>query len=291
MRVLVTGASGFLGHNFCRLHASRFELVTAWGRRPPVVPGAASHQVDLADGAALGRLLEAARPDAILHLGAMTRVEECERNPRAWAVNHEASRRIALFAAARGLRLVHVSTDLVFDGTSAPYREEDRPAPVSDYGRTKAAAEEAVLAAGGNAVVCRISLAFGRAPDGALRQIDWILRDAAAGKPVKLFTDEWRTPIDAATAADCLAELIELDLRGILHVAGTERWSRFDFGRFLLARAGLDPGLAVPGTIRESPLPRPPDVSLDTVRARRVLATPFLGVEAGLARVLSGAVE
>jgi dTDP-4-dehydrorhamnose reductase len=123
--------------------------------------GAPLRPVDLADAGAVAAAFREARPDAVLHAAALARVADCHRDPeRARRVNAAGSAVLAELAAAAGARLVLVSTDLVFDGARAPYREEDPPAPVSVYGRSKVAAEGAVLAVP-RAAVARVSLLFG----------------------------------------------------------------------------------------------------------------------------------
>ncbi len=285
MRILVTGAAGFFGFNFCSRQAGRFELITTWHRTRPAAPGAETIMTELCDPHTVDRLWAHTRPDAILHLAGLTSIRECQERPEeAEAVNLVATRQLAEMAAADGVRMLFTSTDLVFDGTRAPYRETDAPRPLFDYARTKAAAEQAVLEAGDRHLVCRVSLCYGPLPDGRGRQSAWMIAAAQAGQPITLYDDEFRTPIDSLTLADCLAELIEGQTAGLLHLGGLERWNRLDFGRRLLAQSGHDPALAQPGSLRTSGALRPADVSLDVSRASQLLKTPLLGLEAGLAR-------
>ncbi len=288
VRVLVTGASGFIGWNFRRRHAGRFEIVAARHAEPVDGP---SVQVDLADPVSIERMWSEVRPEAVLHLAGRTRPEACEADPTAGLVNAEATGLLARLATESGARLVYSSTDLVFDGLSPPYREDAPPNALSTYGRTKAAGERAVLASGGRHLVCRISLTYGPSPRGGVRQLDWMLAASNEGRPVRLYVDEFRAPIDALTLADALAELLGSDVEGILHVAGPERWSRFEFGRRLLERAGLDPEIATPVRRTETDRLRPADVTLDIGRARRVLSTRLLTVDEGLQRVMDSGIS
>ena len=209
MRILVTGAAGFFGHNFCSRHANRFEVITTWHRTPPVHAGAQSFRTELADPETLDRLWAEVQPDGVLHLAAVSSITDCRDRPEeAEAVNVRATQMLAERAAADGARMVFTSTDLVFDGTSAPYSEADSPTPLFEYARTKADAELAVLGAGGNHLVCRVALCYGPLPGGGVRQVDWIVRAAEGSQPVELYTDEFRSPIDSFTLADALAELL-----------------------------------------------------------------------------------
>lgn len=284
--ILVTGASGVVGEALVRrLLADRGREVVVLTRRPDLArAGARPLAVDLADEPATIDAVLALRPRAIVHLAAMTRIDDCAADPaRARVVNVRATTVLAELAAGMGAGFVLGSTDLVFDGRHAPYREADVPAPLSEYGRTKAAAELAVRAASDRHLVCRMSLVYGPCR-GALRQLDWILDKARRGEPVELFADEWRTPIDSVSLADALCELVDTEAQGVLHLGGADRVDRLDFGRRLLARAGLDPGLARAAS-RADHAERPADVSLDSTRARSTLVAPLPGLDEGLERV------
>src|SRR5262245_37861905 len=161
MRLLVTGASGQLGGYLLRESAVAGLDMTAWCHsHPGEVAGVTLRPVDLADGGAVASAFREARPDAVIHAAAVSSIAACHRNPgRAERVNVGGTALLAELAAAAGARLVLVSTDLVFDGERGGYREEDAPAPLSVYGRTKVAAEGAALACPRAAAV-RCSLLF-----------------------------------------------------------------------------------------------------------------------------------
>ncbi|HEX8203801.1 MAG TPA: SDR family oxidoreductase [Isosphaeraceae bacterium] len=269
MRVLLTGASGQLGAYLVdRLVGAGHELV-AWsgtetGHRGgvPLVP------VDLADVEAIGRAVAAADPEVVLHAAAVSSAEAVRLDPRRGReVNVEATYFLAAWCASRGRRIVYTSTDLVFDGTRAWNREDDPDEPILAYGRTKRAGEPFVLAAP-RGLVARVSLMFGPSRSGRASFFDRTLAALRRGEPQTLFADEFRTPLDLATASAALVALAESDVVGLLHVAGTERVSRHE----LILRAarvlGIDPGLVRPNLQRDVVLaePRPADVSLDTSR-------------------------
>ncbi len=148
MRFLVTGASGNLGGYFLRELAGTAEPVVAWsGARTGELFGVPLRPVALTDRAAVAEAFGEARPDVILHSAALSSMAECLREPeRAQAVNAGGTALLAELAAEAQARLLLVSTDLVFDGEKGDYREDDPPAPLSVYGRTKQAAERAALA-------------------------------------------------------------------------------------------------------------------------------------------------
>jgi dTDP-4-dehydrorhamnose reductase len=245
--------------------------------------------VDLTDSDAVARAFRDVAPDAVVHAAALARVGDCHRDPdRAFRVNTAASAHLAELCAAAGARLVHVSTDLVFDGERPPYRETDPPAPLSVYGRSKAEAERAVLAHPGHVVV-RVSLLFGPALTTSSSFFDQQVEALRAGRPVTLFEDEWRTPIDLATAARALVELARADVEGVFHLGGPERLSRLEMGRLLARHLGA--GEELLRAVRRSDVPagepRPCDTSLDSGRWRAAFPhVPCPGYEEALRGLL-----
>jgi dTDP-4-dehydrorhamnose reductase len=260
-RVLLTGASGLLGAYLLRHLQGTGADVLAWH---------GARDVDLADAGALTAAFRAARPAVVLHAAALARIADCHRQPeRAFQVNAAATAVLAGECARAGARLLLVSTDLVFDGESAPYAETAAPAPLSVYGRSKVAAEQAVLAHAHHAVA-RVGLLFGPTLNRRPSFFDDQASALRSGRPVTLFADEWRTPLDLATAARALSELALSGATGLFHLGGPERLSRLEMGRQLAAALGADPGAIVVATRADVPAaePRPRDVSLDSGRWR-----------------------
>ncbi len=264
-RILVTGASGQLGSYLLRELRSRQVDATAWSRRPDVeLFGIRCQSVDLCDTDQVVAAFHAAKPDVIIHAGAMSGVGDCFRDPdAARRTNATATRLLAELATRQSARLIYVSTDLVFDGAKQWYSETDCPAPLSVYGHTKASAERAVLDHQQH-LVLRISLLFGpsinQRPSFFEQQIQ-ALRD---GTPCKLFDDEWRTPLSLSAAAHGLLTAAESEVPGILHLGGTERMSRLEMGQRLARAIGEDDQLchALSRLDVSAPEPRPCDTSL-----------------------------
>jgi dTDP-4-dehydrorhamnose reductase len=271
MHFLVTGAGGQLGAYLLRDLAGRGAAVTAWGHAGrgdlfglPLVP------VELTDRAVVAAAFRAARPDAVIHCAALSRVADCHRDPaRAEAVNVGVTRLLAELADAARARLVFVSTDLVFDGRCGGYTEENAPAPLSAYGRSKAQAEDAVRSCP-RALVARVSLLFGPTLTGRPSFFDEQALALRQRRPCTLFADEWRTPLSLPAAARALVALAEADCTGVLHLGGPERMSRLEMGRRLAASLGADPSMIVAANRDDvpAPEPRPRDTSLDSSRWR-----------------------
>jgi dTDP-4-dehydrorhamnose reductase len=210
--------------------------------------------------------LEDAEADLIIHTAAVSAADAVYRNPEeGWRVNVLGTSRLADWCDGHDCRLVFTSTDLVFDGTRGWYREDDLPCPSLAYGRTKAAAERIVLEVPRGLVV-RIGLLFGASRAGREAFFDRALARLREGQPQFFFEDEFRTPLDYATAARALVALAETETRGVIHVAGRERVSRFDLMRRIAQSVGLDPGLVRANRREDFKIaePRPADVSLDT---------------------------
>ncbi len=226
------------------------------------------HPVDLADGLALTRALEQADPDLVIHAAAISSVEQVRTNlEQAWAVNVEGTRRIAAWCGDRDRRLIFTSTDLVFDGVRGWYREHDATNPAIAYGRTKAAAEPLVLQVPG-CLVARISLLFGASQCGRSTFFDRAIAGLRAGEPQVFFEDEFRTPLDYATAARILIRLGQHQADGLMHVGGCQRVSRYELMRRAALALGIDSELVRANRRHDAGLaePRPADVSLDTSR-------------------------
>jgi dTDP-4-dehydrorhamnose reductase len=292
-RTLVLGASGFLGPHVVAALAGPVIGVSREPGRAPVAgrPGRAL-AVDLSRPDEPDGLIDRHAPHAVVNCVALARVDACEGDPdRARAVNVELPARTARACAARGIRLVHVSTDLVFDGELAEGRrhaESDPPSARGVYGRSKAEGEHAVLAAFPHALVVRLPLLFGDSGGRGLGASDGLVAAIRAGRRPALFTDEWRTPLDAAVAGAALAELCARAEFGVLHVAGPERLSRHELGRLVLRAHGFDDACVEPATRAERRLAsRPRDVSLDASAARALLATRLAGPSESLGAPLS----
>jgi dTDP-4-dehydrorhamnose reductase len=225
--------------------------------------------LDLERPETLALVLDRVRPEAIVHAAAVSRPPWAEAHPEeAMAVNRDASGCLARLAAKRQVRLVAVSTDLVFPGRpGGGYREDDEPSPLGVYGRSKLEGERAVLAAWPRALVVRTSLLV----DTGRLALSRLLPGLESGA-VPLYADEWRSPIAVGDLALALLELAQGHAAGVLHLGGPERLSRFELGRLLVDALGLDPGLLRRASQRDAPPPpRPSDVSLDSSRALGLL--------------------
>jgi dTDP-4-dehydrorhamnose reductase len=273
-RLLVTGGSGELGGRVACLAREVWDVTATYLTHPKDVLGVTWHQLDVRDASAVAALVAEVRPAVVIHTAAA--------NPNVGIefelVNADGTRHIASAAANAGARLVHLSSDVVFDGEQGHYTEDKPPSAITDYGRSKALAEAHVQAVGGEAVIVRTSLIYGWRPQ-LTRQIRWIVEGLREGRPVWLFTDELRCPVWIESLAAAVIELARLDYVGVLNVAGAQALSRYEFGLRLAQAHGLDPGDIIPASSRDSGQVRPLDCTLDCCRARALLRTPLPGVD------------
>ncbi|AMV36699.1 SDR family oxidoreductase [Planctomyces sp. SH-PL62] len=274
MRIVLTGATGRLGAYLQRPLARTGWEVVAWsGTTGAQWNGAPTITVDVADPAAIARELDRADPDAVLHAAAISDVESCRRDPRrARAVNVEAVASVARWCASRGRRLLFTSTDMVFDGARPWAVEADEPRPILAYGASK---REAEIEAGKapDAVVARIGLLYGPTRSGRETFYDKAVAGLRAGVPQTFFDDEFRTSLDYRSAAEALVGLLASDFRGVVHVGGRERISRFELMSRVARGLGLDAALVQANSRADVPFaePRPADLSMETSRLADLL--------------------
>ncbi len=222
-RILVLGAGGRLGA----------ALVREWGGPARGVEGLDRQALDFSDLEAVRRTVSEREFDVVANCAALTDVDRCEREPElGFLVNSRAVSVLAAVCAAKGARLLHVSTDYVFDGEKRePYVEEDEARPVSEYGRSKLAGEEAVLAASGQNLVVRVSWVFG--PDRP-SFVDGILRKAREGGELSAVADKFAAPTYTLDAARGMRALIEGGASGLVHLCNRGGCSWRDYGQYAL---------------------------------------------------------
>ena len=288
MRVAVTGANGLLGGEAVELLSGRHEVL-ALGRGPcRLPPGDFSWaDADLGDGVSVRRALVAFGAGAVLHAGAMTDVDACERDPEAaWRVNAGGSEQVARACRELGARLVAVSTDYVFDGRAGPYREEDVPNPRGAYARTKRVGEEAALLLAPDCAVARVAVVFSGRPGAKPTFATQVVEKLSRGEPVRAFEDQLVSPTLARNgAAMALELLLETRYRGVLHASGATVLDRVDFARRVARRFGLSGEIVGVRTADAGlPAPRPLRGGLSVERASGLLREKPLSVDAAIDR-------
>lgn len=286
MRILVTGASGLLGLNLA-LEAAREHTVFATVNRNTLNTSAFSVlQVDLLAPGAVERLLDQTQPEWVIHCAALANLDACEANPAlAEKLNTELPRKLAAHVARGGARLVHVSTDAIFDGQRGDYSEEDSPNPLGVYAQTKLGGERAVTGANPDAIIARVNF-YGWSLTGKRSLSEFFFYNLQAGKPVLGFTDVYFCPLLTNDLAHILIKMLEKGLGGIYHVVSSECISKYNFGVALAHKFGLDEDLISPSSVVQAGLKaaRSPTLTLRTEKLSRALGNSLPGLSPGLER-------
>jgi dTDP-4-dehydrorhamnose reductase len=287
-RLLVIGSRGFLGARAAQEAALEYEVIGAsrtTGSQPNEL------QIDIRDESSVKAAFEAAHPETVLLLSAISDIDLCEKFPdEAWAVNLQGAEHVVSACARSNARLLFASTGAVFDGRQHGYTEECPVSPVSVYGQTKAEAEKLVLALGRSAIVVRLSLVLGfGASAGTNSFMDKLKERWARRETVAFPVFEQRNPIDAVTASRFMLELMRnREVSGIFHIGCEESITRHHLGLKLASRMGY------PGQVSEQleppsgRAPRGPDHYLLTAKLRRTCQTPVPSCDQVIERCFDG---
>ena len=289
MKILITGASGLLGLNLA-LEASGTSYHgqhTVYG----VFNSQAIHTqaftvipCNLLAPGAVERLVDQTQPDWVIHCAALANLDACEADPAlASELNTELPRRLAAYVSKGGARLVHISTDSVFDGARGNYHEEDTPNPLGVYSRTKLAGEFAVAEADPTAIIARVVL-YGWSATGKRSLAEVFYNNLSAGRQMNGFTDVYFCPLLANDLAHLLVDMLEKGLSGLYHVVSSEHLSKYEFGVRIAQRFGLDASLIKPISVQEAGLKaaRSPNLILRTDKLTRDLGEAPPGINSGI---------
>ena len=267
-RILITGGSSYLGQHLVPLALAKHELCyTFYNRDPLNLPQ--GRYVDIRDAQAVKKAVTDFAPEVIIHTAGSN------RSPNMTQVIVEGAENVRAAAYFANARLIHISTDVIFDGKHGPYEESDPPQPIHAYGRAKAEAETIIRRHSSYAIV-RTSLIYG------LKLMDmgtqWMVNALRSGERVTLFTDQIRNPVWANTLSLACLELAQNSFTGVINVAGRQAMSRAELGLKMLGWWGvMDRATLVTGT--SDPEQFPQDCRLDLTLAEQLLTTPMLGVD------------
>ena len=271
-KLLITGASGFLGYNLCQAAGSRWNVFGTFCRHQLKISKVQLVQVDLTRFHQTKRLFQEIRPDAVIHTAAVAKPDYCQEHPAlSKKMNVTTSAEIAGICADYKIPLVFTSSDLVFNGLNPPYRETDAPSPISVYGEQKIQAEREMKHRYPDTVICRMALMYGDPAPTSPSFLQTMIRSTKSKGGASLFTDEFRTPLSAYDASHGLLMALEKQ-PDLLHLGGPERMSRYDFGKRATRILRVDNAKIKPCLQRDLDLssPRSPDVSLDISKAMSI---------------------
>jgi len=277
IRMFLTGASGFLGWNFCRLFAKEWEIFACYNNHRVSIENVLACRVDISDFTELKEAFTTIKPDIVLHTAAASQPNWCQENPTASKkINLDATINLAGLCADASIPFIFTSTDLVFDGLNPPYNEKSSVSPLNLYAEQKTLAEEKIRASLNSYLICRMPLMFGYPGPAANNFIQYFFNEMSKGEKLKLFSDEYRTPVSVLTACKGLKLMIGR-FAGTIHLGGIERASRYELGLLMKDVFGFKTALIEPCSHDDIPMPakRPLDVSLDSSLAFSVGYDPL----------------
>lgn len=265
-KLLVTGASGFLGWHLSNFASENYDVYGTYYQNSVESDQFKLIKVDITDFKPLRQLFTQIKPDGIIHTAALSKPNFCQTHPsESYTVNVEASVNIARLCAELEIPLAFTSTDLVFDGLNPPYNEKSPVSPICIYGKHKTIAESKMLEIYPQTAICRMPLMFGQATPRANSFLQGFLGILQQGKQLSLFTDEYRNPVSANSACEGL--LLSLaKVSGRIHLGGRERISRYEFGLLMAEIFGFSRELITASKQKDvaMPAPRSPDVSMNS---------------------------
>ena len=286
-KLLVTGASGLLGHKIVGIVKNDYAVIPLHNTRS-LHPN--SLKLDITNLSETHTLFNKLKPHAVIHTASETNVDKCEtQKEHAWKVNVEGTRNIALSCDKTNAKLVYISTDYVFDGKKGNYAEQDQPNPVNYYGLTKLEGEKQVIQHCKNYAILRPSVLYGWHP-WKQNFATWTINQLKQNKEITIVEDHYNTPTLTDNLAEMALEIIEKDFQGLFHASGSERTSRYEFAKQIAKTFNLNQHLIKP--IKMSQLTawtakRPKDSSLNTNKIQKQLKTKPLNIVEGLNRMMT----
>ncbi|PKO17690.1 MAG: hypothetical protein CVU39_04200 [Chloroflexi bacterium HGW-Chloroflexi-10] len=288
-RFLVTGASGLLGLNFGMQMAAQHDVVGVVNQNALTGTPFQVLQQDLSQPGVVRAVLESTRPDVVIHCAAMANIDACENNPElAMQVNADVPGEFAKITRQMDIKLVHISTDAVFDGLVGNYIESDTPNPLSVYAKSKLAGEEIVAATNPDAIIARVNF-YGWSLKGKRSLSEFFFNHLSSGKPMMGFTDVCFCPLMVNDLVEILVEMVAADLKGIYHTLSSESLTKYQFGCAIAKRFGYDEHLVEPVSVFDSGLlaARSPNLTLSTQKLAQALGHILPDQQRGLERLFA----
>lgn len=271
-KFLVTGSAGLIGSQIIKdLVKQNYEIYSCYNNSKPKY-GILTF-LDLTNSTNIENTLNNIQPDVIIHLAAITNVDQCEADQEmAMKINAKATELLSRQAEKHNSFFIYVSTDYVFDGTQGMRKELDSVNPLGSYGKSKLEGERAVQNSKSNWCIARTSAPFGVHPTKKSFPL-WVAENLKSKNKIHVLTDQFTSPTYVPNLSKMLIEIATRQLVGIIHVAGATRISRFNFAKQIASTLKLDDQFINPTTLKEMKWnkTRPRDSSLDVSKASHIL--------------------
>jgi dTDP-4-dehydrorhamnose reductase len=278
MRILVTGANGLLGQKLSQLLDGKNEIDLIATARSPLsiqLERGKFQLLDITNQASVEAVISETKPDCIINTAAMTQVDDCEtERDKCWLANVKAVEYLVKACKKNKTKLIHVSTDFIFDGKFGPLKENATPAPVNYYGECKLAGEQVIKESDIDWAIARTVLVFGITSDLSRSNIVlWVKQSLENGKTINVVNDQWRTPTLAEDLAMGCYLLATKNAKGIFHISGDEMMTPFDIAIKTAEFFKLDKSLINPtdsNTFKQTAA-RPLKTGFDISKAKETL--------------------
>jgi dTDP-4-dehydrorhamnose reductase len=290
MKILITGANGFLGYYLTEKLLKKKHIVIATGKGDCRLPldqydNFIYSGMDFTDPFAVHDVFEKYAPEIVVHAGAMSKVDECEQNQwQAYVANTEATVTLLINAEVHKSFFVFVSTDFIFDGERGMYKEDDAPNPVNFYGKTKLEAEDAVREHAHDWAIVRTVLVYGKPQLGRSNILGVVKEKLEKGEMYNVVDDQVRTPTYVEDLAEGIIAVIEKKARGVYHISGEDVLTPYQMACKVADHLGLDKTLIKKVTAKDfsQPAKRPPKTGFVIDKAKKELGYNPVSFDEGL---------
>lgn len=267
-KILITGAGGFLGSHLVEQVKENYNVYGLSNTSKINLPDEKCCYINFINEKKLIKTLDRMSPQVIIHCAAISGEGGCRSNrEEAYAINVSATLVIAEWCQVNQAKMIFTSTDLVFDGLNAPYKEDAQTMPSVEYGKLKVEAEN-LLQSFKNTTILRLPLLYGIGLGDNKGLLHQFVENAKDGKVQRLFTDEFRTPVLVDDIAKFIIQLVDSTFNGILHLGGEDRLSRYELGQLFCKYLKLNPEGIEPILRKDIDMDyRPKDTSMDSSKA------------------------
>ncbi|MCX7877365.1 MAG: dTDP-4-dehydrorhamnose reductase [Ignavibacteria bacterium] len=287
-KILLTGANGLLGQKVCEIFRNETThtlILTDIHHQPEISRDFEYFSMDITSKESVKDAVRKYNPDIIINTAAFTNVDACETERElSWKVNADAVKNLIIASRINNCRIIQISTDYIFDGKTGNYTEDSKPNPLSYYGKSKLAAENALISSGIDYVIVRTMILYGTGKNIRLNFALWIIDMLEKGRQIKIVDDQFGMPTIVDDLAWALVKIVNLNKTGIYHISGSEYLSRYDFAVRLAEIFKFDENLIVPIKTNElnQAAERPMNSSFVLLKAQTELGIKPLNVTEGL---------